>query len=82
MILGLTMRTQKVRITPQFMQGIIAMADALREKIIRRTALFAAHRQKGRSKSPSQKSSANPSYMGMVQDLEAAWFTILNDAKQ
>ena len=82
LILGLDMRTQPVRVTPQFMQGIIAMADALREKIIMRTAHFASHRQKGRSKSPSQKANANPSYMGMVQDLQAAWHTIMQDAKQ
>ena len=80
-ILELEMRRQKVRVTPQFLQGIVAMTDALREKLIERIALFAACRQSGRSKSPSQKNSTNPSYMGMLQDLDMAWATIMKDAK-
>lgn len=81
-ILGLELRTQPVRITPEFMMGVVAMVDGLREEVIKRMALMAAHRQRGRSKNASQKSSTNPSYMGKLLDVNTAWHTIQHDAKK
>lgn len=70
-----------VRLSPEFIKGVIAMVDGLLDKVLQRTALLAAHRQSGRSNS-SGAASAKPSYMGMMSDLVLALHTIITDAKK
>jgi hypothetical protein len=76
-----------VRLSPEFINGVTAMVDGLREKVLERMAMFAAHRQSGRSKSPATTTTtttttAKPSYMGMMSDLVLALHTIISDAKK
>jgi len=81
-LLAIEYRNSPMKLTIEFMDMLNAMVDALVQKIVKRIAMFAEHRQSGRSKSSMQKkANAQPRYMGKITDANNAWGTIVDDAK-